>query len=97
MNTYAFLDHTNIVIDVIEGEETIDNMDGAAWYEKQRMQKCVKVDGVAGIGMGYNKGKFLPKPHEGAIWDGITWHPSIEVRVEKLEHMIEVLLGKRAQ
>lgn len=94
MATYAFLDHVNLVVDMIEGEdELINGVNAAEWYQNHRGMTCVKVEEYAGIGMGYNNGIFLPKPHEGAIWDGEKWLPSIDARVTELEDQLKKVMA----
>lgn len=95
MATYAYINHLNLVTYVIEGVDgEIEGIDAAEWYGNLKNMKCVKAEDSVGVGMGYCRGKFIAKPHEGAGWDGNKWLPSLEVRIETLEKEVEDLRNK---
>jgi len=85
MAHYAFLDHNNIVTEVITGKdetETIEGLTPELWYGNFRGQVCKRTSynnnirfNYAGIGYIYDEGKdafIAPKCHDEAVLDEAT-------------------------
>ena len=85
MAHYAFLDHNNIVTEVITGideTELIEGLDPETWYGNYREQKCIRTSynnkirkRYAGQGMNYREDLdafVTPQCHEEAILNETT-------------------------
>lgn len=96
MAHYAFLDHNNIVTEVITGideTELIEGLDPETWYGNYREQKCIRTSynskirkRYAGIGMSYRENLdafILPQCHDEAILN----EESIEWECANVEHV----------
>lgn len=92
MAHYAFLDHNNIVTEVIVGvdeTELIDGLDPETWYGNYRGQRCVRTSyngnirgRYAGIGFTYDPERdvFLaPRPYPSWVLneDTTEWVPPV--------------------